>query len=98
MGVDRINHKRKYVHKSFVLIFLVIFMILTLSVTFATDNDTDNDVTITKNEDVSYVGASQSPKTNDETFTKLSNEINKSSNSLVLNKNYKYSSSDVLME
>lgn len=94
MGVDRINHKRKYARKSFILIFLVIFMILTLSVSFAADNDTDNDVTITKNEDMSYVGASQSPKTNDETFTKLSNEINKSSNSLVLNKNYKYSSSD----
>lgn len=70
------------------------FLIMTLSVSFAADNDTGGDVTITKNQDSGYGGAANNVKTNDETFTQLSSQINKSGNTLALNKNYKFSSKD----
>lgn len=92
----------KFNNKMFLFI-IVICLLLTLSVSFAVDNATDNDVTLTKKNTSDMAGATKNVKTNkastkvntnDVSFTKLSKEINSSSKKLVLNKNYKYSSSD----
>lgn len=71
---------------------LTIILILSLSVTFAADNDT-NDVTISESNQHNLIGATNN-RNNDNSFTKLSKNINSSSKTLVLNKDYKYSGNE----
>jgi predicted outer membrane repeat protein len=94
MGVDIIysNRKNKIVNKSILFSILVIILILTLSVTFAADNDTGG--MVSSNIPSDTVGAVKHTANNDNSFTQLSRNINTTSKSMVINKNYKYSSKD----
>jgi len=72
---------------------LMIILILSLTVTFATNNDT-GDVTLSKSSQSDVIGSTNYNRYDDNSLTKLSKEINSTSRTLVLNKNYKYSRKD----
>lgn len=84
--------KKIVVNKAGLFLMLSFIMILSLSVTFAADNYT-GDVSLSENGQTDSIG-SANYRNNDNSFTKLSKEINSSRTNLVLNKNYKYSGND----
>ena len=82
-----------FVDKVVLFSMLVIVLILSLSVTFAVDNET-SDMSLSKNDQSNLIGTNNINRNMGNSFSKLSEKINTSSNSLVLDKNYRYSDND----